>query len=881
MQKTNDLVVTGEIVIDHHIYGGERFFPSMKDARGVRAWRELGGADLVRRLLDELLATEAEQRKQSKPDTKDEFDPTDWRARLGVEAPPINEAPCESHAFALWRPYPAEKGKKDLVWRSDRMLGFGDPENDGPDQTIRRTAEAPASRILVLDEMGFRFRSSVHKDCWLLPDGEKPDWIVLKMSRPVAQGDLWFELTERYADRLVCVISADDLRQECVSLSVGLSWERTIDEMRAIIGQNPALGSLRKCAHLIVRFRTDGALWIDRSKADEPRATLVYDASNAEGIWETRFDGGVAGYSSVLTAALAFTLARAVSAKTDDKIDLCGAIEGGLFASRDLLASGHGRVGKEPPCGFPAKRLAKVILSPASDFSRMSAPFSKESEPLPRGTANWSIVEFSQRTISGHALPSLVGLARQLVLKGERAIKRLPHARFGVMTSVDRIEIETLRSIRRLMLDYRVQERPKKPLSIGVFGPPGAGKSFGVKQLANEVFGKEAWLEFNLAQFDGPADLMGAFHQVRDLVLSGITPVVFWDEFDSNAYKWLQYLLAPMQDGRFQEGQLNHAVGKCVFVFAGGTSATFAAFGPRPEDTEAVTRFRLQKGPDFHSRLDAFYNVLGPNQRQVTDASGAPVLDPSDVCYPLRRALLIRALLGCRGDEQLDFDSDLLDALLLVPKYLHGARSLEKLILQLKPAHNGPVRRSSLPSAAQLAMHVDAGAFADILNRNEAFRISRAIEPMATAIHETWRALAAKDGWKMQPHLDKPYAELAEIDKEDNRAAARRIPDVLALAGMGITDAKTPASRHLGNGEIQAHLVHHLERLSEAEHDGWMEHRIKNGWTYRPMSDYAKHIHKLLIPYEKLPEIEKDKDRNAVRHYPQMVKRAGYRIVWL
>ena len=42
--------------------------------------------------------------------------------------------------------------------------------------------------------------------------------------------------------------------------------------------------------------------------------------------------------------------------------------------------------------------------------------------------------------------------------------------------------------------------------------------------------------------------------------------------------------------------------------------------------------------------------------------------------------------------------------------------------------------------------------------------------------------------WKkrIQRHLDKPYAELAEIDKEEKRAAARRIPGVLALVGLGL-----------------------------------------------------------------------------------------------
>ena len=90
-------------------------------------------------------------------------------------------------------------------------------------------------------------------------------WIFLKMTRPIAQGDLWHELVTNFSDRLMCLISADDLRQECVSLSSGLSWERTVEEMRDVLVSNPVFAGLKQCAHLIVRFKTDGALWVDRS----------------------------------------------------------------------------------------------------------------------------------------------------------------------------------------------------------------------------------------------------------------------------------------------------------------------------------------------------------------------------------------------------------------------------------------------------------------------------------------------------------------------------------------------------------------------------------------------------------------------------------------
>jgi hypothetical protein len=68
-------------------------------------------------------------------------------------------------------------------------------------------------------------------------------------------------------------------------------------------------------------------------------------------------------------------------------------------------------------------------------------------------------------------------------------LRGIPHASFGDLVTADRSEIEALRGLRQLMRDYRETARSDK-----VFGPPGEGKSFGVKQLAREVFGDKAWL---------------------------------------------------------------------------------------------------------------------------------------------------------------------------------------------------------------------------------------------------------------------------------------------------------------------------------------------------------------------------------------------------
>ena len=96
---------------------------------------------------------------------------------------------------------------------------------------------------------------------------------------------------------------------------------------------------------------------------------------------------------------------------------------------------------------------------------------------------------------------------------GTVALANLPHLRIGNLITPDRHEIESLRSLMQIIRRYQTHDAGKKPLSIGVFGPPGAGKSFAVRELAKHlVVGASTWLEFNLSQFSTPAELAGAFH---------------------------------------------------------------------------------------------------------------------------------------------------------------------------------------------------------------------------------------------------------------------------------------------------------------------------------------------------------------------------------
>jgi hypothetical protein len=872
------LVVVGDILNDRHLYAGERNTPAKHDHRGVTVINQHGGAHLLHRLIARVFGL-----SQAKGGS------AVWTAILGVEPPRLDSRPCGYDAYAIWRPFPqSEKAKEEddpKVWRAAELMGYGHTtETEFAGLKAAAARNVTDSDLLVFDDAGFLFRRETEHPSWALAERGK-GFVLLKMSEPVAQGELWHHLLEHCRERLVCLVSARDLRREKLGLSRGLSWEATLDDLRLALHYHPAAQQLREAQHVVVTFSADGALWLDHTDRAAPRASICFDPMRAEGEWETRFRGGAFGFHCAMAAALALGLARHTDARQRDPtapLDLLPAIEAGLLAMRDLKEHGHGPVSNTVPEGYPVSRVAAKIVDAHNGNVDKKAQFGRTSIGWPKtpGEADpqWSIVETSQGNTSLKTRRKLLDLAWSVAHKGTEALEMLPHARFGKLLTADRAEIETLRHIRQRMRAYRYEAAPKRPLSIGVFGPPGAGKSFGVKQLTEEVFGDKSWRDFNLSQFNDSADLNGAFHQVRDLALAGLTPVVLWDEFDSRNLHWLQYLLAPMQDGRFQDRQLNHAIGKCVFIFAGGTSRSYAEFAGRDGENE----FRSAKGPDFVSRLDGHIDVLGPDQRTLPqdrrtlahdkdESRQERKPDPTDIGYPLRRALLIRSYLGCKAAEKVDFDPHLLHALLSVNQYRHGARSLEKLIELLRGGEERVLRRSNLPRPEQLEMYVDVPEFLTLIQGEE----------VAAGIHETWRDLGRVKGGSLRPRFDKPYADLEETDKEDNRAAGRRIPEILGIVGLGLRRAGDGDEPAVPDAEWAQILEQHIEKMAEAEHNGWMGHRTSIGWRYDPIRNDEKLLHPAMRPYAELPEKEKDKDRNSVRHYPDFAARANHRIVRL
>ena len=70
-----------------------------------------------------------------------------------------------------------------------------------------------------------------------------------------------------------------------------------------------------------------------------------------------------------------------------------------------------------------------------------------------------------------------------------------------------------------------------------------------------------------------------------------------------------------------------------------------------------------------------------------------------------------------------------------------------------------------------------------------------------------------------------------------------------------------------------------VEEMSKNVHEVWAETRINQGWTYGEQRDDDLKTHPCLVPYEQLPESEKEYDRNTSIGTLKLILKLGFKII--
>ena len=607
------------------------------------------------------------------------------------------------------------------------------------------------------------------------------------------------------------------LRQLDFLITRETSYERTVDDFLLQLAVNDSLRELRQRQDMVILLNEEGAL------------------IREDGVW-----------------TLMYTPTRGEKRNLDADAD--------LYAVYQALEE---KYNQGTVCKMPVpQRSLKALVSHSSPFCILD--------------------EFCQTQNGGY-----LAVAQEIVLEGpDRLFRNVPVCRYRDLSTVDLDEIENYHAIKTLMGEYiYAYDHPlqpgkaPKPISVAVFGPPGSGKSFGVKQIAKSL-DRFRISSLNLSQYRSSAEMFAALDAA--LVYEGNSiPLIFFDEFDSEldgiSRGWLKYFLAPMQDGEYTLDGRTLSIPGAVFVFAGGTAPSFPEF--LPDDEESTVAFQRVKGPDFVSRLKGILNIKGPNPVSVTDRR-----------HIIRRALLLRNLFERQAQNfyntetgRVNISRRLLRALLRVSEFRHGSRSMEFIVGMSRKAGISRYTPSCLPLAEQLDIHLDVTDFMSKLSFEQL--MGDMVDQYARIAHESYRSERIEHAINFGMPQDEikriqsedrmaDWDDLSELYKENKRSQIRYLGERFDRfnTGIGLRPILPGAADTLS--ELYGPV---LEQLSVLEHQCWMLDKQANGWSLGKL-DVQLRKHPDMLPYEELDESVKDYVRVSVRNIPAYLKAIGYEL---
>ncbi|MEO8589210.1 MAG: AAA family ATPase, partial [Flavobacteriales bacterium] len=633
-----------------------------------------------------------------------------------------------SHSLFLGSHGTSDRGRPIII---GERIGDRDPHPYRG--RLKETREIPDPDLLIIHDMDavhpersewIASLNALRADSWAIIRSADPCWMV--------------DAGKGGAKQRILIMDAGELRSLGAPISKGRSWDASFTEL-IMYFRGDGRAMLTHATHVLILFGAEAVVHISTGE-NEPSFLAWFDASGQE--W-TATPGVALGTSEVFIARLTIELLRAqLPRQKHDKAPVKWVDDVRTVEQRLPFAAIQGLRSVQRGRRIGWRERSDELSLPAEVFTLDAM----EDTPL----AGMDIT-----TLPDHA--SLLHLA----MHGSEAavdawtmhyvrtgvvgmLGAAPLVKFGKVLTADRGEIEQYRKLEQDVLSY-LRAPGKIPLSIGVFGPPGSGKTFGVKQVAKALGDRVEQMSFNFGPYTKREQFVSDLHRIRDTALLGRTPFVLFDEFDSSvegeAYGWFRHFLEPVNEGVFLDAGFNHPVGPAVLLFTGGTCNSYADFvakcnGGEPLDKARAEWARERKMPDMASRLVKHIDVKG-----ISAQPGEPA-GP----HRVRRAIILRSMLvykcgaqekdGGMKKEHLPVDLNVLSALLHLPAFNNGTRSLEKLIVACDLSHTGRLDKGALPMPDELNNFLDPVQFNALMKADDSFQ--EVVEELAQLIHADW-----------------------------------------------------------------------------------------------------------------------------------------------
>lgn len=150
------------------------------------------------------------------------------------------------------------------------------------------------------------------------------------------------------------------------------------------------------------------------------------------------------------------------------------------------------------------------------------------------------------------------------------------------------------------------------------------------------------------------------------------------------------------------------------------------------------------------------------------------------------------------------------------------------------------------------------------------------VETIAETMHETYRNAQLARGERPDENRSLvEWDELPENLRQSNRRFAEGVGEKLRAVRCTIVPAPLA-----GPAALASFSEEEIELLAELEHERWDRDLQNEGWkpTTGPKDSEHKRHPLLDVPWEKLSEADRDKDRDAMRALPAMLAAAGFAV---